>query len=103
MPPPFEQQVLGRVADNRQFWEDHEASGLVFGAVDSICDERGVAGDISDGRVDLGQGDAHVCFGLMLGFDIFDKILEAAVHGSLLSGFRTDQGAGPYQPQRDQQ
>ncbi len=53
-------EVLGRVAGDAELGEDRQLGALRFGAVDPLRDLRRVAVDVADGRVDLGQGYAHV-------------------------------------------
>jgi len=55
----LEQQVLGRVAGNRQLGEHDELRALMAGARDVPLDLGHVPGDVADGGVDLGQGDAE--------------------------------------------
>ena len=54
-----EQEVLGRIARDRELGEDDElgAGGTRLG--DPADDAVAVAVEVADGRVDLGQGDLH--------------------------------------------
>ena len=56
----LEQQVLGRVAGDRQLGEEHELRAGVARLGDAGEDARLVAGDVADDRVELGEGDPHV-------------------------------------------
>ena len=53
-----QQQVLGRVAGQRQLREGDEVGAEVAGAVGVLDDLVGVALEVADGGVDLGQRDA---------------------------------------------
>ena len=52
-------EVLGRVAGHAELGEDRQVGALVAGPADPGGDLRGVAVDVADGRVDLGEGYAH--------------------------------------------
>ena len=51
-------QVFGRVAGQREFGEDHELGPRLSRLCDPVGDQRRVAVEVSDRRVDLGQRDA---------------------------------------------
>ena len=53
---PLQVEVLGRVAGQAELGEDDQLGALVAGADDPLGDLRGVAVDVADGGVDLGQG-----------------------------------------------
>ena len=53
----LEQQVLGRVAVDRQLGEDDEPGALAAGARDPSAVAPGVALDVADGRVHLRERD----------------------------------------------
>ena len=55
----LEQQVLGRVAGDRQLGEERELRAGLARARELLADLGLVAGDVADGGVDLGEGDAH--------------------------------------------
>ena len=55
----FEQQILWRIADDRQFGEDHQVRAAGGGLAQAARDQRGVARDVADGRVDLCQCNLH--------------------------------------------
>ena len=55
----LQQQVLGRVAVDRQLREHHQLGAGLAGALDAVDDLGGVAVDVTDGGVDLGQRDAQ--------------------------------------------
>jgi len=52
-----EQQVLGWVAGDRKLGEGHEVGALGLRAFRVVEDETGVAVEVADRDVDLGQGD----------------------------------------------
>jgi hypothetical protein len=52
-----QQQVLGRVARQRQLGRQHQLGALRMGLAGSLGDQAGIAGQVADGGVDLGQGD----------------------------------------------
>jgi len=54
-----QQQVLGRVASQRQFRREQKVGALRGGLARGGEDAVGVAGEVADRRVDLGKGDAH--------------------------------------------
>jgi hypothetical protein len=53
-------QVAGRIAAHGKLWEDDQASTGRGGAAAKINDSRGIAAEITNGRVDLPQRDLHV-------------------------------------------
>ncbi len=55
----LEQQVLGRVAGDRQLGEERELRAGLARARELLANLGLVAGDVADGGVDLGEGDAH--------------------------------------------
>ncbi len=57
--PLAEEQVLGRVAGDGQFGQDDEVGRLIPGRVDGLGDETGICPQVTDGGIDLCQGDSH--------------------------------------------
>ena len=55
----LEQEVLGRVAAQRQLGEEHELRAGLARLAQPRAHERLVAGDVADDRVHLDQGEAH--------------------------------------------
>src|SRR6185312_8475801 len=55
----LEQQVLGRVAGDGQLGEERELRPGLACASELLAHLGLVAGDVADGGVDLGEGDAH--------------------------------------------
>ena len=55
----LEQQVLRRVAGDRQLGERDELCAGLLGAGDAVADRGFVAGEIADGGVELAQGEAQ--------------------------------------------
>ncbi len=55
----LEQQVLRRVAGDRELGEEHELGALVAGARDPLADLARVALEVADAGVDLGERDAQ--------------------------------------------
>jgi hypothetical protein len=55
----LEEQIFRRVAGHRQLGQGHQIGAQVPGAADGAHDLALVAGQVSHGSVDLGQGDAH--------------------------------------------
>ena len=56
-----QEEVFGRVAGEGKFGQGDEVAGLGFGLVDGVEDAVGVAGEVADGGIDLGKGDAEGC------------------------------------------
>src|SRR5262249_24937601 len=56
-------EVLGRVSRQAELGEDRQLRAGVGGPVDPLGDPGGVAVDVADGGVDLGEGYAHGCLG----------------------------------------
>jgi hypothetical protein len=57
---PLEQQVLGRVAGERQLRKHDDLGALAAGALDRVADLRRVAVDVADRRIELGERDAQL-------------------------------------------
>ena len=55
----FFEEVGGRVAADGEFGEDYKVGGLGGGTRGEVEDEAAVAGEVADGRVDLGESDLH--------------------------------------------
>jgi hypothetical protein len=55
----LEEQVLGRIADERALGEEHELRTRLARRADLRGDALGVAGDVAHHRVHLGHGDAQ--------------------------------------------
>ena len=57
-----EHQILGRVADEDQLWKHDEVGAQGGGLIAGAADDREVAGDVSDDRIDLRDGyrEAHL-------------------------------------------
>ena len=55
----LEQQVLGRVAGDRELGEDDELAAGVLGLADAVPVLFEVPVEVADGRVDLGERDPH--------------------------------------------
>ncbi len=55
----FKHQILGRVADEGQLRGDHEVSARIDAL--AVCGEDAlhIAGEVSDGWIDLGDADVH--------------------------------------------
>ncbi len=56
---PVKQQVFGRVTRERELRRDEQSRALPPRLLDSPDDAIRIAGGIADGRVDLGERDAH--------------------------------------------
>ncbi len=54
-----QEQVLGRIAGDRQLGEDDEVRARRLGGVIGVEDALGIAGEVADDDVDLGGGDAQ--------------------------------------------
>jgi len=52
----LQQQILGRVAGDRELGEDGEIGALLLGLAHPLVDERHVSGQVTDLRVDLTEG-----------------------------------------------
>jgi hypothetical protein len=52
----LQQQVLGRIAGQRQLREQDEIGLRLAGRADAVTDPVGVALDVADGGVDLTEG-----------------------------------------------
>ena len=63
----FENQIFRRITAQRQFPRDHQIGAQFGGLGPGPLDERQIARDVADGRVDLGNGDgqgiSHMGFG----------------------------------------
>src|SRR5687768_16891208 len=55
----LEQQILRRVADDRQLREDDEVRATRFRAGRELDRPADVAGNVADGRIGLGERDSH--------------------------------------------
>ncbi len=55
----FEEEVFGGIAEDGEFGEEDDVGVLGFGGGDHVEVFFEVAGDVADGGVDLGEGDAH--------------------------------------------
>ena len=55
----FEEEILGRIARDRQLGEDRDVAMRGLGDAERFEDELGVVVDCADDRVDLTQGDAQ--------------------------------------------
>ena len=55
----FEKQVARRVARDHEFGVDHQFGALGDEGLVGLEDAAGVAGEVADDGVDLGQADAH--------------------------------------------
>jgi len=55
----LEEEVLGGIAGDGQFGKNAEGGAFGSGLRGKVEDATGVAGDVSDGGIDLGKGDAH--------------------------------------------
>jgi hypothetical protein len=53
-------EVLGRVAGDAELGKDDQLGPRLTGADDPLRHLGGVAVDVADGGVDLGQGQAHL-------------------------------------------
>ena len=62
---PLQVEVLGRIAGQAELGEDRQLGALACGAPDPLGDLGGVAVDVADGRVDLGQRYAQGCLGVV--------------------------------------
>ena len=60
---PLQVEVLGGIARHAELGEDRQVGALRAGAADPLGHLGGVAVDVADGRVDLGQCYAHACSG----------------------------------------
>ena len=56
----LEEQILRGIADDGQLGKDDNLGGPRLGAVEKLDGLAAIAGDVADGRIHLGQGDAHV-------------------------------------------
>ena len=59
MKPGPQQQVLGRIAGDRELREDDEVGGVRLGLGEALEDQLPVPVEIADDRVDLGQCEPH--------------------------------------------
>ena len=54
-----QQQVLGRVAAEREFGRQHDGGALRMGGARGLRQQAGVAGEVADRGVDLRDGQLH--------------------------------------------
>ena len=62
----LQQQVLGRVAGDRQLGEGHEVAVRGLGLLDGTDQALDVAVEVADHQVELGQGHSHTSHGVSL-------------------------------------
>ena len=55
-----QQQILGRVARDRELRDEHHIGARCVSCADPFAHPLGVAGDVTDGGVDLAERDPHV-------------------------------------------
>ena len=55
----LEEQVLGGISDDRQFGKYDQFGSPIFSALDILDRLAAIAGDVTDGRIDLRQSDFH--------------------------------------------
>ena len=60
-------EILGRIAADRKLRRDDQLGTLFGGTVDRSADQRGIAGEVADRRIKLGEREAHACSLLRFG------------------------------------
>src|SRR5205085_3695102 len=59
----LEEQVLGRISGDHHLGEGEHLDALGASPLDGLDDERGVAGEISDRGIELGESEAELSHG----------------------------------------
>ena len=52
-------EILGRIAADRKLRRDDQLGTLFGGTVDRSADQRGIAGEVADRWIKLGEREAH--------------------------------------------
>ena len=92
-----QQQILGRIASDRQLGCDQDIGAESDGAGGAVENPGGVAGDVAEGAIDLCDGDAHAPY-YSIGFQLLmskQHTLEVADSLGQVAPAQWDRLAGP--------